>query len=71
LGRRFILPGWSGSRRDGENLWRETGERPLRHWHQKRRTDMNISTNTIRLNWVVTLVAVALAAVAGGGPLFG
>ena len=32
---------------------------------------MNINANTIRLNWVVTLVAVALAAVAGGSPLFG
>jgi len=32
---------------------------------------MNINTNAIRLNWVVTLVAVVLAAVAGGSPLFG
>ena len=32
---------------------------------------MNINASTIRLNWVVTLVAVALAAVAGGSPLFG
>jgi len=32
---------------------------------------MNINTNAIRLNWVVTLVAVALATVAGGSPLFG
>lgn len=32
---------------------------------------MKINTNPMRLNWVVTLVAVTLAAVAGGSPLFG
>jgi hypothetical protein len=37
----------------------------------ERRTDMNINTNPLRLNWIVTVVAVALAAVAGGSPLFG
>jgi hypothetical protein len=37
----------------------------------ERRTEMNFTTNPLRLNWVVTVLAVALAAVAGGSPLFG
>jgi len=31
---------------------------------------MRIPMNTLRLNWMVTLVALTLAAIAGGSPLF-
>ena len=66
--RRFLWP-------PGPALWRDLGESRLRDWHQERRTrtseeQMDLRGNRARLNWMMTLVALALATVAAQSPLF-
>ena len=58
-GRNFLRAVYSAHAR---NFRREFGERTLRHWPQRRKE--------MRLNLLITLLALTLATVAGQSPLF-